>query len=120
MPEWNKRPFRIPAGTEFLDLETPQYIDDCTSWACIGARTIESQPHRKMASGLSMPVGYKNSTAGNTKHAVDAMVVAFKPQVFPGFDKEGKRCVVYTKGNRYSHVILRCGDGCTNYDDKSI
>lgn len=110
----------IPSGTEFLDMETPQYIDDTTAWACIGARTIESQPHRKMSSGLSMPVGYKNSTDGNVKNAVNAMVVAFRSQTFPGFTREGKRSIVYTSGNINGHIILRGGDNDPNYDKESI
>ncbi len=105
----------VPAGTEFLDPITPQYLDDLVAWAAIGARTTESQTHRQMASGLSMPVGYKNGTDGNLQVAIDAMRAAQKPHHFLGIDEEGRSCIVATRGNRLGHVILRGGRDEPNF-----
>ncbi|MEQ9460796.1 MAG: 3-deoxy-7-phosphoheptulonate synthase [Phycisphaeraceae bacterium] len=110
----------LPTGTEFLDPFTPQYLDDMVTWAAIGARTTESQTHRQMASGLSMPVGYKNGTDGNLQIAIDAMKSAKAPHHFLGIDDDGRCCVVTTTGNRWGHVILRGGSAEPNYDPKTV
>jgi 3-deoxy-7-phosphoheptulonate synthase len=110
----------LPAGTEFLDAIVPQYIADLVSWAAIGARTTESQTHREMASGLSMPVGFKNGTDGSLQIALDAMQAARAPHSFLGVDQDGFSSIVRTKGNRFGHVVLRGGRGRTNYDPGSI
>ncbi len=110
----------LPAGTELLDPITPQYIDDLVSWTAIGARTTESQTHRQMASGLSMPVGYKNSTEGNLQVAIDAMEAARHPHHFLGIDEHGRTCIVATKGNPWGHVILRGGNNRPNYDPQNV
>ncbi|MCF8216048.1 MAG: 3-deoxy-7-phosphoheptulonate synthase [Chlorobium sp.] len=109
----------IPAATEFLDPITPQYVADVLSWAAIGARTIESQTHRQMASGLSMPVGFKNSTDGRLGVAVDAIRSAMHPHSFLGIDQDGFSSVITTKGNPCGHLVLR-GGVTPNYDAKSI
>ena len=108
------------AGTEFLDPIVPQYIADLVSWAAIGARTTESQMHREMASGLSMPVGFKNGTDGNSQIAVDAMSTARAPHAFLGIDVEGRTCVVQTTGNAYGHLILRGGVSGSNYASSTV
>ncbi len=105
----------VPTATEFLDPITPQYIADLICWAAIGARTTESQTHRQMASGLSMPVGFKNATHGGLQPAVNAVKAAIQPQTFLGVSPEGVASAVSTKGNRYSHLVLRGGDGGPNY-----
>lgn len=110
----------MPAGTEFLEPITPQYIADLVSWAAIGARTTESQTHRQMASGLSMPVGYKNGTDGNLQIAIDAMLSAKSGHHFLGIDDHGRTCVVSTKGNPWGHAILRGGHGTPNYHPESV
>ncbi len=110
----------VPAGTEFLDPITPQYIDDLVSWSAIGARTTESQTHRQMASGLSMPVGFKNSTTGSLQVAIDAMVSARHPHHFIGVDQDGQIAVVETTGNKLGHIILRGGETRPNYEPGSI
>lgn len=110
----------IPTATEFLDPIVPQYIADLVSWAAIGARTTESQTHRQMASGLSMPVGYKNSTDGNVQIALDAMQSARSPHSFLGIDETGRTAVVRTSGNPWGHVILRGGNNMTNYEPEHI
>ena len=110
----------LPAGTEFLDPIVPQYLADLVSWVAIGARTTESQTHRQMASGLSMPVGFKNRTDGNSQVAVDAMVAARAPQAFLGIDEGGHTCVMHTTGNPYGHLVLRGGQGSTNFDAAAI
>jgi 3-deoxy-7-phosphoheptulonate synthase len=110
----------MPIATEFLDTIVPQYISDLVCWAAIGARTTESQTHREMASGLSMPVGFKNSTDGSVQIAVDAMGAAKHPHAFLGIDQEGCTCIVRTSGNPYGHVVLRGGNARTNYDAASI
>ena len=110
----------VYAGTEFLDPIVPQYIAGLVSWAAIGARTIESQTHRQMASGLSMPVGFKNSTDGGAKAAVDAMVSAKSPHGFLGIDRDGRASVVYTTGNPYGHLVLRGGNRGPNYGKEAV
>jgi 3-deoxy-7-phosphoheptulonate synthase len=110
----------LPAATEFLDPIVPQYLDDLIAWAAIGARTTESQTHREMASGLSMPVGFKNATDGGLQVAVDAMRAAMTPHSFLGIDADGVTCIVRTTGNRTVHVVLRGGATRTNYDAGSI
>ena len=110
----------LPAGTEMLDPITPQYNSDLISWASIGARTTESQTHREMASGLSMPVGFKNSTAGDLQVALNAMESARHPHSFLGIDQEGRTCLVRTKGNPWGHLVLRGGSDKPNYDTQSL
>lgn len=110
----------LPAATEFLDPIIPQFIADLVTWAAIGARTTESQTHREMASGLSMPVGFKNGTDGSLQTAVDAMMSSRHPHHFLGIDQEGAVSVVRTTGNLDGHVVLRGGRGLTNYDPASI
>ncbi|MDQ1255829.1 MAG: 3-deoxy-7-phosphoheptulonate synthase [Candidatus Hydrogenedentes bacterium] len=110
----------IPTATEMLEPIVPQYIADTVSWGSIGARTIESQTHREMASGLSMPVGFKNSTDGNLQIAINAMVSARGPHHFLGIDQDGQTCVVQTRGNPWCHLVLRGGGGMPNYDPVSI
>jgi 3-deoxy-7-phosphoheptulonate synthase len=110
----------LPAATEFLDSIVPQYIGDLVSWAAIGARTTESQTHREMASGLSMPVGFKNATDGSLQIALDALQAAQAAHSFLGIDQDGFTSIVRTKGNRYGHVVLRGGRNATNYDTVSI
>jgi 3-deoxy-7-phosphoheptulonate synthase len=110
----------LPAGTEFLDPIVPQYIADLISWVAIGARTTESQTHREMASGLSMPVGFKNATDGGLQVALDAMTSARHPHHFLGIDNSGMTAVVKTKGNLDAHVILRGGNQGPNYSEEHI
>jgi len=110
----------LATGTEFLDPFTPQYIDDLIAWAAIGARTTESQTHRQMASGLTMPVGFKNGTDGGLTVAVDAMTAARSPHAFLGIDDDGHACVFMTSGNQAGHVILRGGGGKTNYHPQDV
>src|SRR6266496_3534313 len=110
----------LPAATEFLDPIVPQYIADFVSWAAIGARTTESQTHREMASGLSMPVGFKNATDGSLQIAIDAMHSARTSHSFLGIDQDGFTSVVRTAGNPDGHVVLRGGRLRTNYDAESI
>ena len=105
----------LPAGTEFLDPIIPQYIADLISWAAIGARTTESQTHREMASGLSMPVGFKNGTDGSVQTALDAMRSACAPHSFLGIDQEGMTSIIQTAGNPDSHLVLRGGRDGTSY-----
>jgi 3-deoxy-7-phosphoheptulonate synthase len=99
----------MPTASEFLDTQIPQHIADLTSWVAIGARTTESQVHRELASGLSMPVGFKNSTDGNTQTAVDAVLSARSPHLFPSVTKQGVSAIFQTSGNDTCHVILRGG-----------
>ncbi len=110
----------LPAATEFLDLVVPQYIADLISWAAIGARTTESQTHREMASGLSMPVGLKNGTDGSLQTAIDAMGATRHPHSFLGINEDGVTSIVRTSGNPHAHVVLRGGRAKTNYDAESI
>jgi 3-deoxy-7-phosphoheptulonate synthase len=109
----------LPAGTEFLDLTTPQYIADLMAWAAIGARTTESQIHRELASGLSCPVGFKNGTDGNVRIAADAVKSASHPHHFMAVTKGGRSAIASTAGNEDCHVILR-GGSKPNYDADSI
>jgi 3-deoxy-7-phosphoheptulonate synthase len=99
----------VPTASEFLDTQIPQFIADLTAWVAIGARTTESQVHRELASGLSMPVGFKNSTDGNTQTAVDAVLSARSPHLFPSVTKQGVSAIFETTGNDTCHVILRGG-----------
>lgn len=110
----------LPAATELLDPIVPQYISDLVSWVAIGARTTESQTHREMASGLSMPVGFKNNTDGNLQTAIDAMRSSFHPHSFLGIDQDGRISMVNTKGNSNGHIILRGGRLRPNYDVESV
>ena len=109
----------IPAGTEYLDMITPQYIADLISWGAIGARTTESQVHRELASGLSCPVGFKNGTDGNVKIAIDAVKAAEHEHVFLSVTKGGHSAIVVTGGNEDAHVILR-GGKAPNYGEASV
>ena len=109
----------VPAGCEFLDMITPQYIADLVSWGAIGARTTESQVHRELASGLSCPVGFKNGTDGNVRIAAEAMLAARGPHHFLSVTKGGHTAIVATKGNDDCHVILR-GGRTPNYDAVSV
>lgn len=110
----------IPAATEFLDPLTPHYIADLISWAAIGARTTESQAHRQLASGLPMPIGFKNSTDGSIEHAVNAIYVASKPQTFMGIDDNGFASAFSTTGNPDCHIVLRGGYTGPNYNRASV
>jgi 3-deoxy-7-phosphoheptulonate synthase len=109
----------LPAGTEFLDLTTPQYIADLVGWAAIGARTTESQIHRELASGLSCPVGFKNGTDGDVRIAADAVKSAAHPHHFMAVTKGGRSAIAATTGNQDCHIILR-GGSRPNYDEASI
>ncbi len=109
----------VPAGSEFLDVISPQYIGDLISWGAIGARTTESQVHRELASGLSAPVGFKNGTDGNIRIAIDAIQAAARPHHFLSVHKNGQVSIVRTKGNKDCHVILR-GGKAPNYDAQSV
>ncbi len=110
----------LPTATEMLDPITPQFIADLTCWSAIGARTTESQTHRQMASGLSMPVGFKNTTSGAVTPAINAIKAAMQPQTFLGIDEQGRASVVATEGNPDCHVILRGGDDGANHDAASV
>lgn len=110
----------VPTATEMLDPITPQYVADLVVWGSIGARTTESQTHRQMASGLSMPIGYKNGTDGGLEIAIHAMQAARSPHAFLGIDADGRTCVVNTLGNPWGHVILRGGRSGSNYDADSV
>ncbi len=109
----------VPAGTEFLDMITPQYFADLIAWGAIGARTTASQTHRELASGLSCPVGFKNGTDGNVRIALDAVRAASHPHHFLSVTKGGHSAIVATRGNQDCHVILRGGNQ-PNYDQASI
>jgi 3-deoxy-7-phosphoheptulonate synthase len=110
----------LPCGTELLDPVTPQYISDLLSWAAIGARTTESQTHREMASGLSMPIGFKNGTDGSLQVALNAMATASQPHSFVGINVDGVTSVIRTNGNPDRHIVLRGGGGKTNYGREHI
>lgn len=110
----------LPAGTEALDPITPAYVSDLVTWAAIGARTTESQTHREMSSGLSMPVGFKNGTDGSIQVAIDAMHSALSTHSFLGINQDGQTSVIRTRGNRHVHVVLRGGNGRPNYDSVSV
>ena len=109
----------IPAGSEFLDVISPQYIGDLIAWGAIGARTTESQVHRELASGLSAPIGFKNGTDGNIRIATDAIQAAARGHHFLSVHKNGQVAIVQTKGNKDCHVILR-GGKAPNYDAASV
>ncbi len=110
----------LPCGTEFLDPIVPQYVSDLVSWASIGARTIESQTHRQMASGLSMPIGFKNGTDGSLSDAINGLRSAREPHAFLGIDADGVTSVVKTTGNPDGHLVLRGGRGKSNYHASDI
>jgi len=110
----------VPAGCEFLDPVSPQYTSDLVSWGAIGARTTESQVHRELASGLSMPVGFKNGTGGTVQIAIDAVRATAHPHSFIGVTEQGLAAFVSTRGNPYGHVILRGGARGPNYDKASV
>jgi 3-deoxy-7-phosphoheptulonate synthase len=110
----------LPVGCEFLDPITPQYVADAVAWGAIGARTTESQIHRQLASGLSMPVGFKNATDGTVQVAVDAVRAAAVAHAFPGIDVSGVPAILYTTGNPDGHIILRGGRDAPNYDAASV
>jgi 3-deoxy-7-phosphoheptulonate synthase len=110
----------LPIGCEFLDPITPQYIADCVAWGAIGARTSESQTHRQLASGLSMPIGFKNRTDGNIQVAVDAVRAAAAPHAFAGIDDAGAPAILHTTGNPDCHIILRGGHGQPNYHPPEV
>ncbi|WP_326555084.1 3-deoxy-7-phosphoheptulonate synthase [Micromonospora sp. NBC_01813] len=110
----------LPVGCEFLDPITPQYIADTVAWGAIGARTVESQVHRQLASGLSMPIGMKNRPDGSVETAVDAIRAAAVPHVFPGIDMSGTPAILHTRGNADCHLVLRGGAGEPNYDADSV
>jgi len=111
----------LPTGTEFLDTTFGQFFADLVSWGAIGARTVESQVHRELASGLSMPVGFKNRTDGNVQVAVEAILAARERHLFPSLTKEGAPAIFETTGNRYGHLVLRGGSATgPNYSDESV
>ncbi|MEE6257383.1 3-deoxy-7-phosphoheptulonate synthase [Plantactinospora sonchi] len=110
----------LPVGCEFLDPITPQYIADTVAWGAIGARTVESQVHRQLSSGLSMPIGMKNRPDGSVGTAVDAIRAAGVPHVFPGIDVSGAPAILHTRGNADCHLVLRGGRGEPNYDAESV
>jgi len=110
----------LPVGCEFLDPITPQYISDLVSWGAIGARTTESQIHRQLGSGLSMPVGFKNRTDGNLQVAVDAVGAAAARHAFAGIDADGRSAILHTRGNSDCHIILRGGKDAPNYAPEHV
>ena len=110
----------VPAGAEILEPVVPQYFTDLVSWAAIGARTTESQTHRQMASGLSMPIGFKNTTDGSMKVAVDAIRTAASPHTFIGVTGDGRVATFRTRGNRFGHLVLRGGYEGPNYTSEHI
>lgn len=110
----------VPAATEYLDLITPQYIADLVAWGAIGARTTESQGHRELASGVSCPIGFKNSTDGTIKIAIDAIGAAMSPHHFLSLTKAGRSAIFSTTGNEDVHIILRGGNERPNYDEVSV
>lgn len=111
---------QIPIATEFLEPAFNNYYSDLVSWGCVGARTAESQTHRQMASGFSMPIGFKNNTSGNVEVAVNGIFTASNPHTFMSINKEGMLSVMRTEGNCYSHLVLRGGTNKPNYDAESI
>ncbi|MBX9586579.1 MAG: 3-deoxy-7-phosphoheptulonate synthase [Gammaproteobacteria bacterium] len=110
----------LPTATEFVDTITPTYLIDLISWGAIGARTTESQMHRELASGLPMPIGFKNGTSGDVKIAIDAVIVARHQHHFLGITRHGNPAIIETQGNPYGHIILRGGKDKPNYDEKSL
>ena len=111
---------RLPVAVEFLDPITPQYISDTVAWGAIGARTVESQIHRQLASGLSMPIGMKNRPDGSISTAIDAINAAAAPHVFPGIDFSGTPAIMHTSGNPDCHLVLRGGGGRPNYGAEDV
>ena len=110
----------LPIANEALDPISPQYMQDLISWSAIGARTTESQTHREMASGLSVPIGFKNGTDGSLDVAINALQSASSGHSFLGIDGEGKVSIVNSTGNQYSHIVLRGGGGKPNYDSVNV
>jgi 3-deoxy-7-phosphoheptulonate synthase len=110
----------VPAGTEFLDMISPQYFAGLVSWGAIGARTTESQVHRQLVSGLSCPVGFKNGTSGNVQIAIEAILSAAQPHTFLGHTKHGQSAIFVTTGNSDCHIILRGGRNDTNYGAQAV
>ena len=110
----------VPAGTEFLDMISPQYVASLVSWGAIGARTTESQIHRQLVSGLSCPVGFKNATSGDVQIAIEAMLSAAHPHTFLGHSKYGQSAIFVTNGNTDTHVILRGGSKMVNYTAAAV
>jgi 3-deoxy-7-phosphoheptulonate synthase len=110
----------LPTATEFLDPITPQYIADLVCWSAIGARTAESQTHRQMASGLSMPIGFKNGTDGSVQTAINAIRAASQPHTFLGINLDGAASAIATRGNPDCHIILRGGSGGPNYSPDDV
>ena len=110
----------IPVGCEFLDPITAEYVADTVSWGAIGARTSQSQIHRQLASGLSMPIGFKNSTQGDVQVAVDAVAASAVAQAFPGIDDDGRAALIETRGNPNGHIVLRGSSAGPNYDPRSV
>src|SRR5580700_5610087 len=110
----------VPAGTEFLDMISPQYVAGLVSWGAIGARTTESQVHRQLVSGLSCPVGFKNGTSGDVQIAIEAILSAAQPHTFLGHTKLGQSAIFVTTGNTDCHVILRGGSKTVNYAADSV
>jgi 3-deoxy-7-phosphoheptulonate synthase len=110
----------VPAGTEFLDMISPQYVADLVSWGAIGARTTESQVHRQLVSGLSCPVGFKNATSGDAQIAVEAILSSAQPHTFLGHTKNGQSAIFVTTGNPDTHVILRGGKQVVNYGAEAV
>jgi 3-deoxy-7-phosphoheptulonate synthase len=110
----------MPCGSEILNPFTPQYVGDLLCWGAIGARTVESQPHRQLASGLSVPIGFKNGTDGRLDVAVNAMIAAGEPDSFLGIDAEGRAAMLKTSGNPDRHLVLRGGGGRTNFGPEDV
>src|ERR1700743_3581955 len=110
----------VPAGTEFLDMISPQYVSSLVSWGAIRARTTASQVHRELVSGLSCPVGFKNGTSGNVQIAIEAVQSAAHPHTFLGHTKHGQSAILFTAGNPDCHIILRGGRETVNYDAASV
>lgn len=110
----------VPTAAEFLDPASSAYFDDLISWGCIGARTSASQTHRQMASGLPMPIAFKNTTDGNIKAAIHGIISSAQPHTYMGIDQNGKACVIQTRGNRDGHLVLRGSETETNYDPESV
>jgi len=110
----------LPCGTELLDPISPQYVADLISWTAIGARTTESQIHRELASGVSMPIGFKNGTEGSLQVAVNAMISASTPHHFVGINADGQTAIIKTLGNPDRHIVLRGGGGKTNYEAEHV
>lgn len=110
----------VPTATEFMDAFTPHYISDFIAWGAIGARTTESRSHRELVSGLPMPIGFKNNTDGNVQIAIDAVETANHPHHFFSINDQGSATIIATKGNPYSHIILRGSNTSPNYDEHAI